>query len=87
MEQPLIDVQELVETLRDDQLTDLLVAVASELVQLSGMWCEKAQVEIKSGATEFCQVLATSHEFHNKATEIAQAAMDLDAFSAEIGAF
>ena len=51
--QELIDVQELVADLREDQLTDLLVAVASELVELSGMWCEKAQVEIDAGADEF----------------------------------
>ena len=85
--QELIDVQEFVETLREDQLTDLLVAVASELVELSGMWCEKAQVEIAGGADEFVPVLENSREFYNKATELAQAAMDLDAFSAEIGAF
>lgn len=85
--QELIDVQELVETLREDQLTDLLVAVASELVELSGMWCEKAQAEIDAGGDEFVQVLEHSREFYGKAEKIAQAAMDLDAFSAEIGAF
>lgn len=80
---------ELVEILATtpEVLTDVLVTIAGQLVIESDRWCKNARVELDAGAAEYAEVLEHSREFYAKAVEVAQAAMDLDAFAAEVGAF
>jgi hypothetical protein len=80
-------IDELVDALDPALLPKLLLAVATELEDVSGAWVEKARVEINAGADEFRAVKEQSIEFNDLAMDVLIAARKLVSFSNEVGAF